>query len=53
VTHLLVEKGVFFTDDRVVPTDAIGHLDDHVAVLKSDIDPTGLPRFDRRDPLAW
>jgi uncharacterized protein YrrD len=49
VTHLLVEKGVFFTDDRVVPIDAIDHLDDDVAVLMRDIDPTGLPGFERGD----
>lgn len=47
VTHVLVEKGVFFTDDRVIPVEAIAEVEDDQVVLSDEVDPTQLPRFVR------
>jgi uncharacterized protein YrrD len=47
VTHVLVEKGVFFTDDRVVPIEAIDHMEDEKIVLSRDVEPASLPQFVR------
>lgn len=47
LTHVLVEKGIFFTDDRVVPLEAIDHADGDEVVLADDLDPSDLPRFVR------
>ena len=47
VTHILVEKGVFFTDDRVVPIETIGHAEDDKIVLSEGVDPATLPQFVR------
>ncbi|HEX6299820.1 MAG TPA: PRC-barrel domain-containing protein [Acidimicrobiia bacterium] len=47
VTHVLVEKGVFFTDDRVVPIETIDHMEDDKIVLSKDVDPAALPQFVR------
>ena len=49
LTHVLVEKGVFFADDRVVPIEAIDHVDDDGVVLADDIDPAAIPHFVRED----
>lgn len=49
VSHVLVEKGVFFTDDRVVPVEAVDRTADDGLVLRSDVDPDDLPRFVRDD----
>jgi len=49
LTHVLVEKGVFFTDDRVVPLEAIERVEDDRVVLAEDVDPAALPRFLRDD----
>lgn len=46
-THLLVEKGVFFTDDRVVPVEAVDHVEDDVIILRDEVDPGTLPGFVR------
>ena len=45
VTHVLVEKGVFFHDDRVVPVEIIDRVDDDRVILVDDVDATALPRF--------
>jgi sporulation protein YlmC with PRC-barrel domain len=45
VTHVKVEKGLFFPDDRVVPVDIIDHADADRVVLSDEIDPSALPRF--------
>lgn len=45
VTHVKVEKGLFFPDDRVVPVHTIDHVDDDRVVLSDEIDPNALPRF--------
>lgn len=45
VTHVKIEKGLFFHEDRVVPVEVIDHVDDDRVVLSDDIDPTSLPRF--------
>lgn len=47
VTHVLVEKGVFFTDDRVVPIETIDHAEDDEIVLSEAVDPATLPQFVR------
>lgn len=47
LTHLLIEKGVFFTDDRVVPVETIDRVEDDRVVLADQIDPAALPRFVR------
>lgn len=47
VTHVLVEKGVFFTDDRVVPVETIDHTDDDKIVLSANVEPASLPQFVR------
>jgi len=49
LTHVLVEKGVFFTDDRVVPLEAIERVEEGRVVLAEDVDPAALPRFVRAD----
>jgi uncharacterized protein YrrD len=49
LTHVLVEKGVFFADDRVVPIEAIDHADEDGVVLADDIDPAAIPHFVRED----
>lgn len=49
LTHVLVEKGVFFPDERVVPLEAIDHADGDEVVLADDADPADLPRFVRED----
>lgn len=49
LTHVLVEKGVFFTDDRVVPLGAIERVEEDRVVLAEDVDPAALPRFIRED----
>lgn len=47
VTHVLVEKGVFFTDDRVVPVETIDHTEDDKIVLSAAVEPATLPQFVR------
>jgi len=47
VTHVLVENGVFFTDDRVVPIETIDHAEDDEIVLSEAVDPATLPQFVR------
>jgi uncharacterized protein YrrD len=47
LTHLLVEKGVFFADDRVIPVEAIDHIEDDTIILEDGVDPDSLPRFVR------
>lgn len=49
VTHVLVEKGVFFHDDRVVPVEIIDRVEDHRVILSDDVDVASLPRFVPRD----
>jgi uncharacterized protein YrrD len=49
LTHVLVEKGVFFADDRVIPIEAIDHVEDEGVVLANDIDPAVIPHFNRED----
>lgn len=49
LTHILVEKGVFFTDDHVVPIGVIDHAEGDEVVLGDDVDPTALPKFVRED----
>ena len=49
LAHVLVEKGVFFTNDRVVPLEAIERVEDDRVVLAEDVDPAALPRFVRED----
>lgn len=45
LTHVIVEKGIFFPDDRVVPVDTIDQVQDDRAILSPEVDPDGLPRF--------
>lgn len=45
VTHVKVEKGWFFQDDRVVPVSAIDYVDEDRVVLSEVIEPDALPRF--------
>lgn len=47
VSHILVEKGIFFTNDRVVPIEAIDHVEDEDVFLGTDVDPSTLPGFFR------
>lgn len=47
VTHVLVEKGVFFTDDHVVPVETLDHTEDEKIFLSERVDPATLPRFVR------
>lgn len=49
LTHVLVEKGVFFADDRVVPMEAIDHVSEDGVVLAADVDPEAIPHFVRED----
>jgi uncharacterized protein YrrD len=51
-THLLVEKGVFFTDDRIVPIETIDRVEDDEVILREDVDPATLPRFVREHYTA-
>lgn len=45
VTHVVVEKGLFFHDDRVVPVEIIDRVEDDRVFLSDDIDPRSLPQF--------
>jgi sporulation protein YlmC with PRC-barrel domain len=45
VTHVGVEKGLFFHEGRVVPVDIIDHVEDDRVILSDDVDPSALPRF--------
>lgn len=47
VSHVLAEKGVFFTDDRVVPIETIDHMEADRIVLSKEVDPAALPQFVR------
>lgn len=49
LTHVLVEKGVFFTNDRVVPVETIDRVEEELVVLREDVDPSELPPFVRDD----
>lgn len=49
LTHVLVEKGVFFTDDRVVPIETIDRVEDERVILGDEVDPSDLPHFVRDD----
>ena len=49
VTHVVVEKGLFFPEDRVVPVNTISHVEDDEVVLKADIDAAALPRYTPQD----
>lgn len=46
-THILVEKGVFFPDDRVIPVETIDHVEEDRIILGDQVDPDTLPRFVR------
>lgn len=47
VTHLVVKKGVLFTEDKVVPLDAVDVTTDKLVVLKrSSDDPDRFPKFE-------
>lgn len=46
VTHVVVRKGVFFPDDRVIPVDTIDHADEAVVRLRTSVDADELPPFE-------
>jgi sporulation protein YlmC with PRC-barrel domain len=46
VTHIVVHKGLFFTDDRVIGISQIEHIDDTGPILSSKVDPSALPPFE-------
>ncbi|CAN5811588.1 hypothetical protein BH23ACT5_BH23ACT5_08380 [soil metagenome] len=46
VTHLVIRKGVFFPDDRVVPLGMVGRIENGNPVLTSDIELEDLPPFE-------
>lgn len=47
VTHVLLQKGVFFTEDRVVPVKAIDRVEDGRLILSDVVNPNDLPLFIR------
>lgn len=49
VTHIRVEKGLFFQDDRVVPVDIIDHVENKRVFLTDEVDAHSLPRFVSED----
>ena len=49
ITHVVVEKGLFFPEDRVVPVDTMSHVEGDQVVLKPEIDPSALPRYISQD----
>lgn len=46
VTHVVVRKGIFFQDDRVIPVDAIESADEDLVRLQATVDPGQLPAFE-------
>ena len=48
VTHLVVEKGIFFHEDRVVPIGIIGDIAEDEVTLTDDVGPDDLPRYEQQ-----
>lgn len=46
VTHLVVRKGLFFPDDRVVPASLVNRIENGDAILAADVDLEALPPFE-------
>lgn len=46
VTHLVLEKGILFPEDRVLPVDGIDHTDEEGPVLSTEVSPDSLPPFE-------
>jgi uncharacterized protein YrrD len=47
VTHLVVRKGVFFTEDKLVPINVVDSADEKAVILQQDIgDPKAFPLFE-------
>jgi uncharacterized protein YrrD len=46
VSHVVVRKGIFFQDDRVIPVDAIESADKDLVRLHSTVDPDQIPVFE-------
>jgi uncharacterized protein YrrD len=48
IIGLVVEKGFFFPEDRVVPTAAVNEATEERVTLKDEGDPEDFPRFEER-----
>lgn len=46
ITHVVVRKGIFFPDDRVIPVDTIAHADEAAVRLRESVDADQLPPFE-------
>lgn len=46
VTHVVVRKGIFFPDDRVIPIDTIDHADEAAVRLRDSVNTDELPAFE-------
>jgi uncharacterized protein YrrD len=46
VTHVVVRKGIFFQNDRVIPVDAIESADEDLVRLHATVDPDQIPAFE-------
>lgn len=46
VTHVVVRKGVFLPDDKVIPVDVIAAADESVIRLRESVDTDKLPPFE-------
>ncbi len=53
VSHVVVEKGVFFKEDHVVPAGAIKEADDGNAYLDPGYDATDFPPFEQRTYVGF
>ncbi len=48
VTHVVIRKGLLFTEDKVVPIDQIAEARENRVTLRQDIDFESLPDFEER-----
>lgn len=46
VSHIVVRKGVFFPDDRVIPVDTVAHADEAAVRLQKSVETDKLPQFE-------
>lgn len=52
VTHLVVSRGLFFPEERVVPVEAVETADDEIVRLPSGVEPRDLPVFEEAHYLT-
>src|SRR5688572_30690801 len=54
VTHLIIQKGLLFRSDKVVPVDMVAEAEKDRVVLKEEVgDPDGLADFAEEHTCRW